>query len=116
MADFDRVKGLPNEERDDNLIIHHFMRELCRRDDERNRGENIDPKRPRNIFTVEEIRGPVLGAFSLQRVILGLRGHILENRDNEPLELLNNELDVRLTDAGRARSLGHAVGHGCGVR
>jgi hypothetical protein len=78
------------------------MKELCKKDDEHNRGENVNPNRPRNIFTVEEIRGPVLGAFSLQRVILGLRGHILENRDNEPLELLNNEIDVRLTDAGRA--------------
>jgi hypothetical protein len=103
MADFDRVQGLPNEERDDNLIIHHFMRELCRRDDEHNRGENIDPKRPRNIFTVEEIQWRDLGGFSLERILLAARGHTLENRDNEPLELFYNETNVRLTNPGRAR-------------
>jgi hypothetical protein len=32
-----------------------------------------------------------------------LREDILENRDNEPREFLDNEQNVRLTDAGRAR-------------
>ena len=67
------------------------MAELCRRDDEDNRGMNIDPNRIRNVFPVEVIRLGVLEAYTLQRVILDLRGHILENRDNEPLEFLDNK-------------------------
>jgi len=62
------------------------MAELCRRDDEDNRGVNIDPTRIRNVFPVEQVRLAVLGAYGLETVILALRGHILENRDNEPLE------------------------------
>jgi hypothetical protein len=79
------------------------MGELCRRDDEDNRGVNRDPNRHPNVFPVEAIRQAVLGAYGLQDVILALRGHRLENRDNEPFNFLNLEVNVQLTDAGRAR-------------
>jgi len=96
------VQGSPNNERDENIVIQKFMAELCRRDDEDNRGVNIDPTRIRNVFPVEQIRLAVLGAYGLESVILALRGHILENRDNEPLQFLDDETNVRLTNAGRA--------------
>ena len=41
--------------REDTIILENFMQELCRRDNEDNRGENRDPNRPVKIFTVEEI-------------------------------------------------------------
>jgi hypothetical protein len=88
--------------RDDTIIVQKFMEELCRRDKEDNRDENRDPNRRLNIFTVEEIWLAVLRAFSLGRVRVALRGHIKENRDNEPLEFLDNEVNVRLTNVGRA--------------
>jgi len=36
----------------------------------------------------------VLGAYNLETVVRALRGHILENRDNELLEFLDNERNV----------------------
>ena len=79
------------------------MEELCRRDNEDNRGENRDPSRPLKIFTVEEIwlAVAVLRTFSLQRVKVALRAHMQENRDNEPLEFLDNEVNVQFTNVGR---------------
>jgi hypothetical protein len=56
-----------------------------------------------NVFSVEGIRQKVLVAFEIETVRRSLRGHRLENRDNEPLEFLDNEENVRLTNAGRAR-------------
>jgi len=44
-----------------------------------------------------------LGAFEIEYVKDILRGYILENIDNEPLEFLDNGLNVRLNNAGRAR-------------
>lgn len=90
--------------REDTIIVENFMEELCRRDNEDNRGENRDPNRPLKIFTVEEIwlAVAVLRTFSLQRVRVALRGHMQENRDNEPLEFLDNEVNVQLTNVGRA--------------
>jgi len=32
MAEFNRVQGSPNNERDENIVIQKFMAELCRRD------------------------------------------------------------------------------------
>jgi hypothetical protein len=87
--------------RDDTIIVQNFMEELCRRDNEDNRAENRDPNRL-NIFTVEEIWLAVLRAFSLERVRVALRGYIKENIDNEPLEFLDNEVNVQLTNVGRA--------------
>jgi hypothetical protein len=90
--------GSSNEERNGGIIVQSFMKELCRRDDEDNRGANIDPTSIRNVFPIEQIRLAVLGAYGLEVVILALRGHILENRDNEPLEFLDDETNVRLTN------------------
>jgi hypothetical protein len=84
----------------DRIIFQNFMKELCRRDDEANRNPSVGDGNA-NIFSVEEIRQQLLNAFPLESVLLVLRGHILENRDDEPLELLDNETNVRLTDAGR---------------
>jgi hypothetical protein len=90
--------------KDDTIIVQKFMEELCRRDNEDNRGEYRDPNRRLNIFSMEEIWLAVapLRAFSLERVRVALRGHIQENRHNEPLEFLDNEFNVRLTNVGRA--------------
>src|SRR5437870_11893984 len=88
--------------RDDTIIVQKFMEELCRRDNEDNRGENRDPSRRLNIFTIEEIWLAVLREFSLERVRVALRGHMQENRENEPLEFLDNEVNVQLTSVGRA--------------
>ncbi len=41
-------------------------------------------------------------SFSLERVRVALRGHMQENRENEPLEFLDNEVNVQLTSVGRA--------------
>jgi hypothetical protein len=83
-------------------IIPRFIEELYRRDSEDNRVNKITDGRERNIFSIGEIRNTVLNVYGLEDVKLALRGYILENRDKEPIELLNNEANVRLTDAGRA--------------
>ncbi|MFL6315725.1 MAG: hypothetical protein ACJ705_02090 [Nitrososphaeraceae archaeon] len=85
-----------NPERDKKIIIENFMEELCRRDDEDNKGDPI-------VFPVEEIRQIHLRTFEIEYVKGVLREYILENSDNEPIEFLDNELNIRLTDAGRAR-------------
>ncbi|MFL6367137.1 MAG: hypothetical protein ACJ72T_01120, partial [Nitrososphaeraceae archaeon] len=85
-----------NPERDKKIIIENFMEELCRRDDEDNK---VDPI----VFPVEEIRQIHLRTFEIEYVKGVLREYILENSDNEPIEFLDNEQNVRLTDAGRAR-------------
>ena len=90
--------SIDDPRRDDTIIVQNFMQELCRRDNE---NKNRDPNRI-NIFTVEEIWLAVLRAFSLERVRVALRGHIQENRDNEPLEFLDNEVNIQLTNVGRA--------------
>ena len=90
--------SIDDPRRDDTLIVQNFMEELCRRDNE---NKNRDPNRI-NIFTVEEIWLAVLRAFSLERVRVALRGHMQENRENEPLEFLDNEVNVQLTSVGRA--------------
>jgi hypothetical protein len=95
--------SIDDPEKDDNIIIQTFMKELCRRDDEDNRGMNTDQDRPRNVFSTQLIQQEVLGASSLDRVVLALRRHRLENRDNEPFEFLDDEKNVTLTNAGRAR-------------
>jgi hypothetical protein len=90
-------------EGDDEKIVQKFMHELCRRDDEDNRGGKVGPDRQRNVFPTQQIQQEVLGAVSLEHVILALRGYMLENRDNEPFEFLDDEKSVKLTHAGRAR-------------
>jgi hypothetical protein len=95
--------SVDDPEKDHTEIIQKFMKQLCRRDDEDNRGLNHDPNRANNIFPVEQIQSAALNPYELERVILSLRRYILENRDNEPLEFLDNETNVRLTNAGRAR-------------
>ena len=48
--------SIDDPEKDKKIIIHNFMKELCRRDDEDNRGLSNDNNRMRNVFSVEEIR------------------------------------------------------------
>jgi hypothetical protein len=94
--------SIDDPEKDKRIIIHNFMRELCRRDDEDNRGLT-DRDRVLNVYSVEEIRQRDLAAFDIEYVRRFLREYRLENRDNEPLEFLDNEQSVRLTNTGRAR-------------
>ncbi|HXP53248.1 MAG TPA: hypothetical protein VN922_25110 [Bacteroidia bacterium] len=98
------ASSIYDPEREDTIIVQNFMEELCRRDKEGNRDEIRDPNLPLKIFTVEEIwlAVAVLRTFSLARVKVALRVHMQENRDNEPLEFLNDEVNVQLTNVGRA--------------
>jgi hypothetical protein len=79
------------------------MEELCSRDNEDNKGLSIDRRGDPIVFSVEEIRQKYLYTLEIEYVKKVLREYILENSDNEPLEFLDNERNVRLTDAGRAR-------------
>ena len=92
-----------NPELDKKMIIENFMEELCRRDDENNKGLSIDSRGDPIVFPVEEIREKYLRTFEIEYVKKVLREYILENSDNEPLEFLDNEQNIRLTDVGRAR-------------
>lgn len=65
--------SIDDPEKDDRIIIQKFMQELCRRDDEDNRGINIDRNRQRNVFPTQQIQQAVLRKFELERVILALR-------------------------------------------
>jgi hypothetical protein len=89
-------------ELDKKIIIENFMEELCRRDDENNEGLSIDSRGDPIVFPVEEIRQKHLRAFEIEYVKKVLREYILENSGNEPLEFLDNEQNIRLTDVGRA--------------
>ena len=100
------VGGIDDDpEKDDSMIVQRFMKELCKKDDEDNRSgiSSDDPDRPPNVFPVDQIRQAVLGAYALERVMIALRGYILEERDNEPFKFLDGETNVRLTNSGRAR-------------
>jgi len=103
MSEFNKVQGATNDKCDEELIIQKFMAELCIRDDEDNRTTRPITDRVPNVFSVEGIRQKVLAAFDIETVRRALRGHRLKNRDNEPLEFLDNEDNVRLTNAGSAR-------------
>ena len=92
-----------NPELDKKMIIENFMEELCRRDDENNKGLSIDSRGDPIVFRVEDIRQKHLGIFEIEYVKKVLRDYILENSGNEPLEFLDNEQYIRLTDVGRAR-------------
>jgi hypothetical protein len=96
--------SIDDPQRDKKIMINSFMKELCRLDNEANTGQRIDIGGNQNVFSVEEIRQQVLDGFTdIEHVQQFLRGHRLENRGNEPFEFLDNEQNVRLTDAGRAR-------------
>ncbi len=92
-----------NPELDKKIIIENFMEELCRRDDENNKGPSIDSRGDPIVFPIEEIRQKHLRTFEIEYVKKVLREYILENSGNEPLEFLDNEQNIRLTDVGRAR-------------
>ena len=79
------------------------MEELCRRDDENNKGLSIDSRGDPIVFPVEEIRQKHLRIFEIEYVKKVLREYILEKSGNEPLEFLDNEQNIRLTDVGRTR-------------
>ena len=92
-----------NPELDKKIIIENFMEELFRRDDENNKGLSIDSRGDPIVFRVEEIRQKHLRTFEIEYVKKVLREYILENSGNEPLEFLDNEQYIRLTDVGRTR-------------
>ena len=92
-----------NPELDKKIIIENFMEELCRRDDENNKGLSIDSRGDPIVFRVEDIWQKHLRTFEIEYVKKVLRDYILENSGNEPLEFLDNEQYIRLTDVGRAR-------------
>jgi len=56
---------------DKTIIINSFMMELCKLDNEANRGE-----REQNNASVEEIRQKVLRAYSLEYIMPFLREHL----------------------------------------
>lgn len=96
--------SINDEETHNSIVIQNFMKELCRRDNEANRDHNVDMNRAQNVFPVEDIRQQVLGGYTdIEYVTRFLREHRWENLGNEPFEFLDNEQNVRLTDAGRAR-------------
>jgi hypothetical protein len=93
--------SIGDPESDYRIIIDSFMKELCTRDDEHNRGVNIHQNLPRNVFNLEAIRQRVLKAYSIEYILQFLRRHLAETKPNEPFELLENETHVKLTNAGR---------------
>jgi hypothetical protein len=94
--------SIDDPESDYRIIIDSFMKELCTRDDEHNRGVNIQPNLPSNVFNLEAIRQRVLKAYSIEYILQFLRRHMAETRPSEPFELLDNETNVKLTNTGRA--------------
>ena len=92
-----------NSELDKKIIIEYFMEELCRRDDENNKGLSNDSRGDPIVFRVEDIWQKHLLTFEIEYVKKVLREYILQNSGNEPLEFLDNERYIRLTDVGRAR-------------
>jgi hypothetical protein len=95
--------SIGNPELDKKMIIENFMEELCRRNDENNKGLSIENRGDPIVFPIEEIRQKHLLTFEIEYVKKVLREYILENSDNEPLEFLDNEQKIRLTDVGRTR-------------
>ena len=92
-----------NESSENEIIVRTFMKELCRRDNELNRIDNSEHGRRPNVFVIEEIRQAVLSEYSIDMVKSALREYMLRNIGNDPLELLDGDLNVRLADVGRAR-------------
>ncbi len=93
----------------DRLIVQTFMKELCRRDDEDNQIADSESNRRPTVFPIEEIQKAVLGEYSLDIVKGALRGYMLENIGNAPLELLDGDANVLLTDVGRGRCHEYSV-------
>ncbi len=104
MQNGDQIEmSIDDAQKADRLIVQIFMKELCRRDDEDNHIADSEPNRRPNVFPIEEIRKAVLGEYSLDIIKSALRGHMLENIGNAPLELLDGDANVLLTDVGRGR-------------
>jgi hypothetical protein len=87
-----------NESSENEIIVRTFMKELCRRDNELNHIDNSEHGRRPNVFVIEEIRQAVLSEYSIDTVKSALREYILRNIGNDPLELLDGDLNVRLAD------------------
>ena len=92
-----------NESPENKIIVRTFMKELWRRDNEVNRVDNDEQDRRPNVFVIEEIRQAVLSEYSIDMVRSAIRGYMLKNIGNDPLELLDGDLNVRLADVGRAQ-------------
>jgi hypothetical protein len=90
------IAGDEGKEKD--TIRRRFMEELCRRDDEVNRGKGSGS----NVFTIEEIWKPVLSNsfFNLDYVKKFIREFDME--EDPDIEVFNNE-KVKLTEKGRTR-------------
>jgi hypothetical protein len=91
-----RVSNVGTEEDDRRETIRQFMRELCRRDSEVNRGQDDDS----NTFTIKEIKEGGPNAFDLEFVRTSVR--IYANEDDPDIELVDEE-HVSLTNRGRNR-------------
>lgn len=78
-----------NESPENKIIVRTFMKELCRRDNEINRIDNDEQGRRPNVFVIEEIRQAVLSEYSIDIVKSSIKGNVIENIDNDPLELLD---------------------------
>jgi hypothetical protein len=82
--------SIAGDEVDRRKFIQQFMRELCRRDDEVNRGQGNS-----NVFNIEKIRQAVLVAFELEYMSLFIRGYAME--EDPDIELIDDE-NVTLTE------------------
>jgi hypothetical protein len=95
--------SIDDPQKTDRLIVQTFMKELCRRDNVDNKIAHSEPNQRPYVFPIEEIQKAVLGEYSLDTVKGALRGHMLENIGNAPLELLDGDANVLLTAVGRER-------------
>ena len=98
-----------NESPENEIIVKTFMKELCRRDSEVNRNDNSEHGLSPNVFVIEDIRRTVLSEYCIDVVKSAIRGYMLKNIGNDPLELLDGDLNVRLADVGRARCHEHSL-------
>ena len=103
------MMSIDDPQKTDRLIIQTFMKELCRLDGEDNHIAESEPNRRQNVFPIEEIRKAVLDEYSIVIVKSALRGYMLENIGNAPLELLDGDANVLLTDVGRGRCHEYSV-------
>ena len=87
----------------DRLIVQTFMKELCKRDSQNSRSITTELSQSSIVYSIEEIRQAVLSEYSIVVVRRALRGYMLENIGNDPLELLDGDANVRLAESGRAR-------------
>jgi hypothetical protein len=85
-----------NPELDKKIIIENFMEELCRTDDENNKGLSIDSRGDRIVFSVEEIRQKHLrtssiGGYANNILPYALAEEINNNNQSLSISILNKK-------------------------